>query len=60
MALLVESVKYVAIKTTNTATNGCCVIMFVSKSYTLQDKTTIDGQIITAANLFLRHYIFLI
>ena len=46
MALLVESVKYGAINTTDMTTNGFYVIMFTSEEYTLQDNTTIEGQII--------------
>ena len=48
MALLVESVKYGAINTTDTTTNGFYVIMFTSEAYTLQENKTIDGQIMTA------------
>ena len=48
MALLVESGKYGAINTTDTTSNGFYVIMFTSEAYTLQENTTIDGQIITA------------
>ena len=48
MASLVESVKYRAINTTDTGTNGFYVIIFTSEAYTLQDNTTIDGKIITA------------
>ena len=48
MDSLVEPVKYVVIKTTDTTTNGFYVIMFTSESYTLQDNTTIDRKIITA------------
>ena len=47
MDLLVESVKYGSTNTTNTATNVFYVIMFTSEAYTLQENTTIDGQIIT-------------
>ena len=39
MALLVESVKYSAINTTDTTTNGFYVIMFTSEVYTLKDNT---------------------
>ena len=52
MALLVESVKYGAINTTDTATNAFYVIIFTSESYTLQDNTKIDGKIITAGECF--------
>ena len=48
MASLVESGKYGAINTTDTPTNGFYVIMFTSGAYTLQENTTIDGQIIIA------------
>ena len=48
MASLVESGKYGAINTTDTSTNGFYVIMFTSGAYTLQENTTIYGQIITA------------
>ena len=46
MVSLVESVKYGAINTTDTSTNGFYVIMFTSGAYTLQENTTIDGKII--------------
>ena len=48
MASLVESGEYGAINTTDTTTNEFYVIIFTSEAYTLQDNTTIDGQIITA------------
>ena len=51
MALLVESVKYGAINTTDTATNRLYVIIFTSESYKLQDSTTIDVKITTADKL---------
>ena len=51
MASLVESGTYGAINTTDTSTNGFYVIMFTSGAYTLQENTTIDGQIITAGEL---------
>ena len=51
MASLIESLKYGAINTTDTTTNGFYVIMFTSKLYTIQDNTTISGQIITAGEL---------
>ena len=54
MALLVESGKYGAINTTDTATNRLYVIMFTSEKYTLQYNTTIDGQIITAEGLVVK------
>ena len=51
MASLVESGKYGAIKTTETSTNEFYVIMFTSGAYTLQENTTIDGQVIIAGEL---------
>ena len=54
MASLVESGKYRAINTTDTATNGFYVIIFTSEAYTLQDNTTIDGKIITAGGLVVK------
>ena len=43
MASLVESVNYVYINTTYTETNLFYVIMFISKSYTIQYNMTIYG-----------------
>ena len=54
MALLVESVKYGDINTTDTTTNGFYFIMFTSEAYKLQDNTTTDGQIITAGDLVVK------
>ena len=54
MSSLVESGEYGAINTTYTTTNGFYVIMFTSKSYTLQDNTTIDEQIIAAEELVVK------
>ena len=51
MASLVESIKYGAINTTDTSTNGFYVIMFTSDAYTLQENTKIDVQIITSGEL---------
>ena len=51
MASLVESGKYIAINTTDTSTNGFYVIMFTLGAYTLQENTTIDGQILIAGEL---------
>ena len=48
MASLVESGKYGATNTTYTSTNGFYVIMFKTGAYTLQENTSVDGQIITA------------
>ena len=54
MASLFESGKYVAIRTTETSTNGFSVIMFTSGAYTLQENTTIDGKIITSGELLVK------
>ena len=54
MASLVESSKYGAINTTDTSTNVFYVIMFKTGAYTLQENTTIDGQIITAGELVVK------
>ena len=54
MASLFESGNYGAINTTDTATNGFHVIMFTTEAYTLQDNTTIDGQIITDGELVVK------
>ena len=54
IASLFESGKYGAINTTDTSTNGFYVIMFTSGAYTLQENTTIDGQIITAGELVVK------
>ena len=54
MVLLVESGRYGAINTTNTTTNGFCVIVFTSEAYILQYNTTIDVQIITAGELVVK------
>ena len=54
MSSLVQSWKYGAMNTTDTSTNGFYAIMFTPEVYTLQDNTTIDGQIITADELVVR------
>ena len=54
MASLVEPGIYGVINTTDTTTNVFYVIMFTSESYTLQDNTTIDVQIITAGELVVK------
>ena len=51
MASLVESGKYGAINTKDTSTNEFYVIMLTSGAYTLQENTTIDGQILIAGEL---------
>ena len=59
MASLVESGKYGAINRIDTTTKVFYVIVFTSEAYTLQNNTTIDGQIITAGVLvFKTQYIF--
>ena len=59
MESLVESVKYGAINTIDTSTNGFYVIMFTSGAYTIYENKTIDGQIITAGELVVKEkYIF--
>ena len=60
MALLVEPVKYGAINTTDSATNGFYFIIFTSEAYTLQDKTKFDGKIITAVNWLSKYNIFVL
>ena len=42
---------YGAIGTYDTTTNGLYVIQFISEAYTLQNNTTIDGQVISASEL---------
>ena len=51
MASLVQSGMYGVIKTYDTTTNGFHVIQFLSKAYTLQNITAIDGQVISAGEL---------
>ena len=58
MASLFQSDKYVAIDTADTTNNGYYVIKFISEAYTLQNNTTIDGQIITTGELVVKaHYL---
>ena len=51
MVSFIELGTYGAMNTTDTPTNGFYVIMFTSGEYTLQENTTIYGQIITAGKL---------
>ena len=51
MASLVAYGKHGAINTTDTSTNGLYVILFTSGAYTIQENTTIDGQILIAGEL---------
>ena len=48
MASLVQSGKYVDVVTSDTTTNGFYVTKLISEAYTLQNNTTIDGNIISA------------
>ena len=54
MASLVQSVKYGFINTYDTTTNGHSIIKFISEAYTLQNNTTIHGQIISAGELVVK------
>ena len=54
MASLVESGKYGAINTTDTATNLFYVIMLTPGAYTLPDNKKIGGKIITAGELVVK------
>ena len=54
MTSLVEPGKYGPINTTDTSTIGFYVIIFTSGAYTLQENTTIDGQIITAGEFVVK------
>ena len=51
MASLVQSGMCGAINTDDTTTNGLYVIQFISEAYTLQNNTTIYGQVISAGEL---------
>ena len=55
MASLVQSGKYDAINNTdNTTKTWYYVIRSISEAYTLQNNTTIDGQIISDGELFVK------
>ena len=54
MASSVESVKYGAINTTDTTTNGFYVVVFISEAYTIQDNTTLEGESITTWELVVK------
>ena len=54
MASIVQSGMYGDINTDYTTTNGFYVIQFLSDAYTLQNNTTIDGQIISAGELVVK------
>ena len=45
---------YSAINTDETTTNGLYIIQFLSEAYTLQNNTTIDGQVISAGELVVK------
>ena len=51
MASLFQSGMYSAMNTDDTTTNGLYVIQFISEEYTLQNNTTIDGQVISSGEL---------
>ena len=54
MASLVQSSKYGDINTYDTPTNGLYVIKLLSEANTLQNITTIDGQVISAGELVIK------
>ena len=61
MASLVQSGMYGAINTDYTTTNGVYVIQLLPDAYTLQNNTTIDGQVISAGELvFKEKYIYFV
>ena len=51
---LVKSSIYGAIKIDDTTSNGLYVIKFLSEACTLQNNTTIDGEVISAGELFVK------
>ena len=52
MALLVQPGMCSTINTDETTENLFYVILFIAQAYTLQNNTTIDGQVIYAGELF--------
>ena len=50
MYSLVQYGKYISIKTSDIATNGFYVTMFIAEAYTLQNNTTIDKKIFIRVN----------
>ena len=58
MDSFIRSGKYDTINIADTTTNGFYVIKFISEAYTLQNNTTIYGQIITAGELFVKTQYF--
>ena len=53
-ASLVQPGMYGSINTDDTTTNVFYVIQFISDSYTLQNNTTIDEQVISAGELVVK------
>ena len=51
MVSLVQSGMYGVINIDYTTTNGLHIIQFISEEYTVQNNTTIDGQVIFAGEL---------
>ena len=54
MASLVQSGMYGAINTDENTSNVLYFIQFLSEAYTLQNNTTIDGQVISAGELVVK------
>ena len=54
MASLVQSGMYGAINTDQTTTDVFYVIQLIPEAYTLQNSTTIDGQVISAGELVVK------
>ena len=54
MASLVQAGMYGAINTYDTTTNGLYGLQVISQAYTLQNNTTIDGQVIYAGELVVK------
>ena len=54
MDSLVQSGMYGDNNTADNTTNGFYVIRFISEAYTLQNNTTIDGQVISDGELFVK------
>ena len=54
VASLFQSGIYVAINTSDNTSSRFYVIQFISEAYTLQKNTTIDGQVISAGELFVK------
>ena len=59
MASLVQFGMHGTHNTDDITTNGLYVIQFLSDSYTLQNNTTIDGQVISSGKLVLNCCIIL-